>query len=65
MSLKAFHLFFIAVSVILSAFVTAWSVNQYQAAHNSAYAVGAALSIACGIALAVYGTAFQRKMKRL
>jgi hypothetical protein len=64
-SLKAFHLFFIAVSVILSAFMTAWSVNQYQAAHDSAYVLGAVLSIACGIALAVYGTMFQRKMRRL
>ena len=64
-SLKAFHLFFIAASVILSAFVTAWSVNQYQTAHEIGYAVGGALSIAAGIALAVYGTAFQRKMKRL
>jgi len=52
-SLKAFHLFFIAVSVILSAFMTAWSVNRYQAAHDSAYALG------------VYGTMFQRKMRRL
>ena len=65
MSLKAFHLLFIAVSVVLAAFVTAWSVNQYQTAHDTAYAVGAAVSIAAGIALAVYGTAFQRKMKRL
>jgi hypothetical protein len=64
-SLKAFHLLFIAVSVVLAAFVAAWSVNQYQTAHDIGYAVGGALSIAAGIALAVYGTAFQRKMKRL
>ena len=65
MTLKAFHLFFIAVSVVLTAFVAAWAVSQYQVAHEINYAVAGALSIACGIVLAVYGTKFQRKMRRL
>jgi ABC-type Mn2+/Zn2+ transport system permease subunit len=65
MNLKAFHLFFIAVSVVLAAFVAAWSVNQYQVAHRTSYALATAASVACGIALIVYATAFQRKMRRL
>ena len=65
MSLKAFHLFFISISVVLAAFVAAWSVSQYQTAHDITYAVAGALSIAGGIALAVYGTMFQRKMRNL
>lgn len=65
MSLKAFHLLFIAVSVVLAAFVAAWSVNQYRAAHDAGYAVATALSIAGGVVLAVYGTKFQRSMRRL
>jgi hypothetical protein len=65
MSLKGFHLFFIAISVVLTAFVAAWAVSQYQTAHEISYAIAGALSIAGGIALAVYGTMFQRKMRRL
>jgi hypothetical protein len=65
MSLKAFHLFFIAISVVLAAFVAAWAVDQYQLTHEGAYVVAAGLSIVCAVALIAYGTAFQRKMKRV
>ena len=58
MNLKSFHLFFIAISVILAAFVAAWGVNNGSI-------VAACLSIASAIVLIVYGTAFQRKMRRL
>jgi len=58
MNLKYFHLFFIAVSVILAAFVAAWGVTNGSI-------VAACVSIASAIALIVYGTAFQRKMRRL
>ena len=58
MNLKHFHLFFIAVSVMLAAFVAAWGVNNGSI-------VAACVSIASAIALIVYGTAFQRKMRRL
>jgi len=65
MSLKAFHLLFIGLSVVLAAFVGAWAGQQYQAAHEATYAVTAAAALAGGIGLAVYGAAFQRKMRRL
>ena len=65
MSLKAFHLFFIAVSVVLAAFVAAWAVGQYQAAHTATYAVTGVAALASGVGLACYGAAFQRKMRRL
>jgi len=65
MSLRAFHLFFIAVSVILTVFVAMWSVGQYQAAHDVTYVVATALSLASGVGLVIYGAAFQRKTKRL
>lgn len=64
MSLKAFHLFFIAISVVLAAFVAAWAVNQYQVAHDVSYVVAAGLAIASAVALIAYGIAFQRKMRR-
>ncbi len=65
MNLKAFHLFFIAVSVVLAAFVAAWAVNQYQLTHLVSYALAAAASVACAVGLIAYGIAFQRKMRRV
>jgi hypothetical protein len=65
MSLKTFHLFFIAVSVALAAFLAAWAMGQYRAAPESGYVLLALASVAVGIALGFYGAAFQRKAKRL
>jgi hypothetical protein len=65
MSLRAFHLFFIAVSIILAAFVAAWAAQQYQTTRAVSDAALAATSLASGIGLAVYGAAFQRKTRRL
>jgi hypothetical protein len=65
MSLKAFHLVFIAASVILAAFVAAWAAGQYQARHEAAYLGAGAASLAGAIGLAAYGTAFQKKTKRM
>jgi ABC-type Fe3+-siderophore transport system permease subunit len=65
MSLRAFHLLFIAMSVVLAAFVAAWAGQQYQVLHATAYAVTAIAALACGAGLAVYGAAFQRKTRRL
>jgi hypothetical protein len=65
MSLRAFHLFFIAVSTILAAFVAAWAAQQYQAVHAIGYAETAVGALAAGIGMAIYGAAFQRKTRRL
>ena len=65
MSLRAFHLLFIALSVILTAFFAAWAAGQYQASHQVSYVVAGVASLASGIGLAVYGAAFQRKTRNL
>ena len=65
MSLRAFHLFFIAVSGVLAAFCAAWAVAQYQLDHSVSYVAGAVGSSLCVAALAVYGVMFQRKTRRL
>ena len=64
MGLRAFHLLFIAVSVVLSAFVAAWAAGQYQSARGATYAVTAVTALATGAGLAWYGAAFQRKTRR-
>ena len=65
MSLRAFHLVFIGASVILSAFLAAWAVGQYQTEHDAAYLAGGAAALAAAIGLAVYATAFQKKTRTL
>ena len=65
MSLRTFHLLFIAVSVILTAFFAAWAAGQYRVGQQWSYAIAAAASLAVGAALVVYGAAFQRKMRQV
>ena len=65
MSLRAFHLFFIAVSVVLAAFVAAWATGQYRAAHEASYALAGAASIAAAVGLAFYANAFRRKTREM
>jgi len=64
MSLKAFHLLFIALSIVLAAFVAAWAVSQYRELHDVTYALAGLGAAGSGVALAVYGAAFQRKARR-
>lgn len=65
MSLRAFHLFFIAVSVALCAFFSSWSVGQYRLERELPYALLTVGCVLSGMGLAVYGVAFQRKMRQL
>jgi FlaG/FlaF family flagellin (archaellin) len=65
MSLRAFHMLFIGISVVLAAFVAAWAVGMYRSAHEVSYALASATSLAAGIGLSVYGAAFQRKTRSL
>jgi hypothetical protein len=63
MSLRAFHLLFIALSVALAGFVAAWAAGQYRVAHDLTYAGAGIASIASAAGLAVYGRMFLRKTR--
>lgn len=65
MSLRAFHLLFIALSVVLAAFFAAWAAGQYRLEHEVGYAVAAVAALAGAGMLAVYGAMFQRKTRNL
>ena len=65
MSLKAFHLLFIALSIALAAFFAAWASGQYRAEGGVGYLVTAGMSLATAGGLSVYAAMFQRKMRRL
>ena len=65
MSLRAFHLFFIAVSIVLAAFCGAWAIGQYRAQHETVFLVTTVAAIGGALGLAAYGAAFQRKTRNL
>jgi len=65
MSLRAFHLLFITLSVILTAFFAAWAAGQYSAVHDVSYVIAAVGSLAAGLGLVLYGARFQRKTRNL
>jgi hypothetical protein len=65
MNLRNFHLLFVGLSVVLTAFFAAWAAGQYRLEHDPGYAIAGAVSLAAGAGLAVYGAAFQRKTRRM
>jgi hypothetical protein len=65
MSLRAFHLLFIALSAMLAAFVAAWAVGQYRLEHQAGYVAACLASVTCAGGLATYAVAFQRKTRGL
>jgi len=65
MSLKAFHVVFIAASMMLCFGLSAWAFGNYRADGQSTdlmYSVGALMASA---ALVVYGRFFLRKLKNI
>jgi hypothetical protein len=65
MSLRVFHLVFIAVSVALSAFVAAWGLREWNASHSTVALALAGLFFVSGVALIAYGVHAVRKFREL
>ena len=65
MSLRAFHLVFIALSVILAAFSATWAGAQFSATHRPMFLVVAAAFLLTATLLGVYMAAFVRKTRHL
>ena len=65
MSLRAFHLLFIALSIVLAAFVAAWAVGSTASVIDAGYVAAARRARSrAPSGSGVYGAAFQRKTKR-
>jgi hypothetical protein len=64
-SLKAFHIFFITLCVLMSAALGAWGVNDYLRGGDSQSLVLGVLFFVTGAVLLVYGIRFWKKMKEL
>ncbi len=65
MSLKAFHIFFIALSVLTAFGFAAWLIDGYGKSDNVLQLLGGLLSGLAGVGLIVYGIRFLRKLKNV
>jgi predicted Na+-dependent transporter len=65
LSLRSFHLFFIAVSVLLAAWVGAWGVQSWLATKSVGDLALGILFFAIGLGLVVYGLKARRKLRAL
>ena len=65
MSLKAFHILFITLSVLLCLGVAGWNYAAYTATGETGHLAQTVGWAVAGVALAVYGVVFLRKYKAL
>jgi hypothetical protein len=65
MSLKAFHVFFIVISVLLCLGFGAWCLDSDYARGRAAYTVAGYVSFGMGVLLVLYEIRFLRKFKDL
>jgi len=62
-SLKTFHLLFVACAVLLALGVAAWSIDAYASGKGAGMLGAAAGACLAGAALAVYGLRVRTKLK--
>ena len=65
LSLRSFHVFFIAVSIVLSLWVGAWGVASYRSGGGAGSLGLAALFLVVGFVLLLYFVRVRKKLKDL
>jgi mannose/fructose/N-acetylgalactosamine-specific phosphotransferase system component IID len=65
MSLKAFHVFFVAATVVLMAFLSGWSFLAYRETQAVEHLVWSLCSAASVVGLVMYGRFFLRKLRNV
>ena len=65
MSLKGFHVFFIAVCLILSIGLGVWGIREYRSTNEAGSLYLGVGSFVCGVVLSMYGVWFLRKLRHL
>ena len=65
LSLRSFHLFFIAVSVLLAAWVGVWGVQSYLATSSVGDLALGVVFFLLGFVLLLYGRSVRRKLRAL
>jgi hypothetical protein len=62
LSLRSFHLFFIAVSVLLAAWVGVWGVQSYLATRSAGDLALGVFFLVLGVGLLLYGRRVRKKL---
>ena len=65
MSLKAFHIFFIILSVLCAFGFALWSMMSYSTNGDLMLVAAAVIAFAAGIGLILYGIRFLKKLKHV
>lgn len=65
MSLRAFHIIFVVVTVVLSLFVALWGIRQYTLERNGGALLLGLLFLVTAVGLMVYGKKAYGKLKEL
>lgn len=65
MSLRAFHIIFVIVTVVLSVYVAIWGVREYVQERNATALAVAIVFFIAGICGAIYGRKAFLKLKEL
>jgi hypothetical protein len=65
LSLRSFHLFFIAVSVLLAAWVGVWGVQSYLDTRSVSDLAMGLIFFVLGFGLLLYGRRVRRKLRAL
>ena len=65
MSLKAFHIFFITISVLCAFGFGAWLFEQYTQSGKSITMLFGVVSLGVGFGLIIYGIKFLKKLKHV
>jgi len=65
LSLRSFHLFFIAASVLLAAWVGVWGIQSWQATRSGSDLTIGLLFFALGVVLLIYGLRVRKKLRAL
>jgi steroid 5-alpha reductase family enzyme len=65
LSLRSFHLFFIAVSVLLAVWVGAWGVQSYLTTKSAGDLALGVLFVVLGFVLLLYGRNVRKKLRAL
>ena len=63
MSLKAFHIIFVTLSMLLTGGFTFWAILQYRSNGDVSLLVGGVISGLLFVGMGVYGRWFLRKLK--
>ncbi len=65
MSLKAFHIVFICLSILLAFGCAVWALITYSSGGSPTLLLAAAGAVICGIGLIIYGIRFLKKLKNV